>query len=48
MKFMPYMNWLSDIGTLLGRQVKPSPLAVELFWLEATPEDAALEYGDQL
>lgn len=48
MRFKHYMNWLSDISLLLDRQVKPSPLAVELYNLEASPEDAALEYGDQL
>lgn len=48
MRFQKYMNWLSDVSILLGRPVKPSPLAVELFNIEATPEDAVLDYGDQL
>lgn len=47
-RFQKYMNWLSDVSILLERPVKPSPLAVELFSIEATPEDAVLDYGDQL
>ncbi|QDH49221.1 hypothetical protein PHYNN_232 [Pantoea phage Phynn] len=47
-RFKHYMNWLSDIGLLLEREVKPSPLAVELYNLEASPEDVAIEYGEEI
>ncbi|QFR55757.1 hypothetical protein JC221_111 [Yersinia phage JC221] len=48
MRFTPYIEFLRGISLILNREVKPSPLAVELFRLEATPEDAAKDYGDSL
>ena len=36
------------IIAILNREIKPSPLAVELYRLNATPEDAAKDYGNEL
>jgi len=48
MKFEPYMKFLRGIGEILNREIKPSLLAVELYRIDATCEEAATEYGDQL
>lgn len=45
MKFASYIRWLKNVSAHLGRDIKPSKLAVELFELDATPEDAAQDYG---
>lgn len=48
MKFAPYMEFLRGIGKILNREIAPSLLAVELYQIDATCEEAATEYGDQL
>lgn len=48
MRFSPYIQFLRGISQILNREIKPSPLAVELYRLDATPEDAANDYGDKL
>lgn len=47
-KFEPYMKWLRNVSAHLGRDIKPSALArelYELYELDADPEDAATDYG---
>lgn len=44
-KFDPYIKWLRNVSAHLGRDIKPSALARELFELEASPEDTANDYG---
>lgn len=48
MKFAPYLEFLRGISKILDREIKPSPLAVELYRLDASPEDAAKDYGSEL
>ncbi|AEX26646.1 hypothetical protein BL02_167 [Klebsiella phage BL02] len=48
MRFRPYIEFLRGISEILNREIKPSPLAVELYRLNATPEDAAKDYGNEL
>lgn len=48
MKFDSYIAWLKGVGNVLGREVRPSALAVELFLLDASYGDAAKDYGDLL
>lgn len=38
MRFRPYIEFLRGIGEILNREIKPSPLAVELYRLDATPK----------
>lgn len=48
MKFAPYITWLKGVSELLCREVRPSALAVELFLLDASCQDAVTDYGDLL
>lgn len=44
-KFTPYIQWLRNVSAHLGRDIKPSSLARELYELDADPEETANDYG---
>lgn len=44
-KFDPYIKWLRNVSAYLGRDIKPSSLARELYELEADPKDVAEDFG---